>query len=89
MIDISKMKKADVLKRLYDSAKPQGMGFLEYTPPPMLLAKAQSMLDDGQTYFDYVRGRVLKVDLKGDEFSPTLYDRDNGMGAAAAALGVE
>lgn len=27
--------------------------------------------------FDYLYGRVLKVDLSGDEFEESLYDRDN------------
>jgi hypothetical protein len=37
-------------------------------------------------YFDYVFGRVMKVDIGGDEINPALYDRDNGEGAAAAAV---
>ena len=48
--------------------------------------EAKAILDAGQTYFDYVHRRVIKVDLSGDDFSPRLYDRDNGAGAAAAAL---
>lgn len=36
--------------------------------------------------FDYVKGRVMKVDLNGDEFDPWAYDRDNGAGAAAEAI---
>ena len=39
------------------------------------------------TYFDYLYGRVLKVDLKGDDgFEEWLYDRDNGEGAAQQSL---
>lgn len=49
--------------------------------------EAQELLDSGQTYFDYLKGRVMKVDLSGDKLNPFLYDRDNGQGAAAAALG--
>ncbi len=37
-------------------------------------------------YFDYVKGRVMKVHISGDELYPGLYDRDNGEGAAAAAI---
>lgn len=34
---------------------------------------------DNKTYFfDYVRGRPLKINLEGDEFYPAGYDRDNG-----------
>ncbi len=36
--------------------------------------------------YDYVRGRVLKVSIAGDEFDPRLYDRDIGEGAAARVI---
>jgi hypothetical protein len=36
--------------------------------------------------FDYVNGRVLKVNLAGDGFDPVLFDRDNGAGAAKQAI---
>jgi len=32
--------------------------------------------------FDYLHGRVLKIDLSGDTFRVWGYDRDNGQGAA-------
>lgn len=35
MIDISGLDKADVLVTLYESARPQGMGFLVYDSDPM------------------------------------------------------
>ena len=38
------------------------------------------------TYFDYLYGRVLKVDLSGDEFDERLYERDNGRDSAARAI---
>lgn len=43
---------------------------------------------DGYDYADYVKGRVIKVKLPegAESFSPHLYDRDNGDGAALAAL---
>jgi len=37
-------------------------------------------------YFDYLYGKIMKVNLSGDEFSPTLYDRDNGEGSAFKAI---
>jgi hypothetical protein len=40
----------------------------------------------GNFYFDYLAGRVMKVNIEGDEFNPSLYDRDNGEGAAAKAI---
>ena len=38
------------------------------------------------TYFDYLYGKVLKVDLSSDEFDERLYDRDCGIGAARRAI---
>lgn len=39
-----------------------------------------------ELYFDYVKGRPLKVDLTGDSFDPWLFDRDAGPGKAFAAI---
>jgi len=83
--DISKLDKAAVLVALYNNARPQGMGFLHYTPEPMAREEAQKLLDTHK-YFDYLHGRVMKVNLSGNELDPGLYDRDNGPGAAFAAL---
>ena len=82
MISTKGLPKNKVLACLYDSARQQGMGFLQYNPEPMSDKEAKKILDGGQTYFDYVQGRVMKVDLSKDEFDPWLYDRDNGNGAA-------
>lgn len=87
-IDISKMDKAEVLAKLFNSSQPQGLGFLQSPAEPMTADEARQLLNDGQTYFDYLRGRVMKVDLSGDFLRVGLYDRDNGEGAAARALGV-
>lgn len=87
------MTPAEALARLYNRARPQGMGFLAYTPEPMRVTEAQAMIDQGQYYFDYVGGRVMKVSLKeiqeaidngSGDFR--LFDRDNGPGAAMGAL---
>lgn len=48
----------------------------------MTLGYAQEIIDSGQNYFDYLHGRVMKIDLAGDELDPWAYDRDNGQGAA-------
>lgn len=85
MIDISKLDKADVLTALYNNSRPLGLGFLHATPGDMTRAEAQGYLDE-YTYFNYLKGRVMKVELGGDELDPRLYDRDNGRGAAQAAL---
>jgi hypothetical protein len=83
-INIAGLNKAEVLAALYNASKPQGMGMLHYDPKPMTTDEASSLV--GQGYFDYLKGRVMKVSLSGDEFDPWLYDRDNGTGAAARAI---
>lgn len=85
-ISISGLDKAKVLQALYDRAKPQGMGFLQYVPGDMPYKDARALTSGKYLYFDYVAGRVMKVDLSKDTLDPRLYDRDNGDGAAERAL---
>lgn len=85
MIDISGFDKADVLRRLYNRARAQGLGILQFDPKPMTIEEARAFLAKS-TYFDYVKGRVLKVNLSGAMLDEWLYDRDNGAGAALDAL---
>jgi hypothetical protein len=86
MINIKGKDKAEVLAKLFNASKQQGMGFLDKSGASELsIEEAQEIIND-YTNFDYLRGRVMKVDLSGDEFCPWLYDRDNGEGAALAAL---
>jgi hypothetical protein len=84
-LNIAGLDKAQVLKALYDNAKPQGMGFLHYQPDPMDIEEAKILVQDN-TYFDYVKGRVMKVNLLRDTLRCAAYDRDNGEGAAQRAL---
>ncbi len=75
MINISKIDKA------------QGLGFLHFTPQDMTKEEAQAELDKTSSkYFDYLDGRIMKIDLSGNELDPRLYDRDNGQGAAEKTL---
>ena len=85
-IDITGLSKAAVLAALYNASKTQGLGFLQYTPEPMTEAQAAKWIEKWGLSADYLNGRVMKVELCGNTFSPWLYDRDNGRGAAAAAL---
>lgn len=85
-INISGLNKAEVLAALYNNSKPQGMGFLQYTQKDITTEEAAYLLDGGMTSFDYLHGRVMKVNLSGDKLDPFLYDRDNGEGAAERAL---
>jgi hypothetical protein len=86
MIDMKGRDKAEVLAKLYNASRPLGMGFLHFDPKPMSTEEAREILDGGHTYFDYLKGRVMKVNLSKDTFDPWLYDRDNGQGAAERAI---
>ena len=85
MINIKELNKAEVLKKLYNNSKVQGMGFIQAKEEKMTIEQAEEILK-GQTEFDYLNGKVMKVNLSGDEFNPWLYDRDNGEGAAERAI---
>ena len=86
MVDIKGLDKARVLKALYDHSHVQGSGFLQAVPDGVVTVEHCEMLLGSQTYFDYLHGRVLKVELSGDEFDERLYDRDCGEGAAQRAV---
>lgn len=82
MVDIKGLNKAVVLAALYNNSKVQGLGFLQATGKDMTFREAEEILKH-QTYFDYLYGKVMKIDLSSDEqFEEWLYDRDNGAGAA-------
>ena len=86
MIDITGLDKADVLAALYNNSRPQGLGFLQFNPAPMTTEEARAELAAG-TYFDYLHGRVMKIDLAADDFfEERLYDRDLGEGAARRVI---
>lgn len=91
MISIAGLDRAKVLIALYSRSRAQGLGILHATNEKMSLEEANRLLevqdsDDLHGRLDYVRGRVMKVRIAGDEIDERLYDRDNGPGAAAAAI---
>lgn len=85
MISIAGLSKAEVLAALYNRAQPLGMGFLHYDPKPMSIEEATEILKSSE-YFDYLKGRVMKVSLKNSTVDERLYDRDNGQGAFAEVI---
>lgn len=84
-INIKGINKAEVLAALYNASKIQGMGFLQAKSGQMTTLEAEEILKT-RSYFDYLYGKVMKIDLSGDSFNPWLYDRDNGKDAAKYAL---
>lgn len=87
-IDISGLSKAAVLAALYNSSKQQGMGFMHASGrSPMTEIQAEAEIEAcPRCCFDYLHGRVMKVDISGDTLWVALYDRDNGHGSAARAI---
>jgi len=84
-INLKGLNKAAVLAALYNASRPQGAGFMRYDSAPMTVEQAEMILTQ-TTDFDYLKGRVMKVNLSGDELDSWGYDRDNGQGAAAKAI---
>lgn len=86
MVDTRGLSKAEVLAALYNNSKPLGLGLLQFDHKEMTVTEAEELLRQ-TTYFDYLKGRVMKVDLSSsDGFEEWLYDRDNGNGAAQRAI---
>ncbi len=80
-VDISGLDKKSLLNALYQRAKPLGMGFLHYIPNEKLSdSDAEAILKGG--YVDYLRGRVMKINLSGNSVNTRGYNRDNGPNAA-------
>ncbi len=86
MVNTKGLSKAEVLVALYNASHAQGMGLLFAESGDMKIEEAEKIVQT-QSYFDYLKGRVLKVDLSNpDGFDERLYDRDNGNGAADRAI---
>ena len=92
MISYEGLTKAEVLAALWNGSHTQGMSFLAAVPghDRMTMEEAEDIIQklSSRLYFDYLEGRVLKVDLRSDEpvFDEYYYDRDCGEGAAAMAI---
>jgi len=88
MIDIKGLDKAEVLRALYNGSQQQGLGYLDDRGSSDMTAERSKETVEARPKltFDYLHGRVMKVDLAKDSFCPILYDRDNGDGAAEALI---
>jgi hypothetical protein len=86
-MDISNFDKASVLATLYNHSKVQGMGIFQAESGEMTKEEAQKLLDESEDkYFDYLKGKVMKISLADDQLDTRLYNRDNGAGAAERAI---
>ncbi|MCZ1012212.1 hypothetical protein [Streptomyces lydicus] len=88
MLDISGLDKAQVLASLYNNAKIQGRGAGDPRGSIALtVEEAQSVVALHPSMdFEYLYGRILKVDIAGDQFEEWCYDRDNGEKKAARVI---
>lgn len=84
-IQIGNLHKGEVLAALYNASKPKGRGFTQSDSIPMTKDEADTILCYTRD-FEYIKGKVMKVNLSGNSFDPCLYDRDNGEGAAERAI---
>lgn len=80
-MNIKGIDKAKILCILYNNSKPLGLGFMHYEPIDMKYEEAKKLLKT-QKYFDYLKGRVMKINLDTDDLNTWLYNRDNGEGKA-------
>ena len=85
MVNIKGLDKAEVLLELYNNSHQQGLGMLQ-PAKKLTIEDARNLLEE-TTYFDYLFGKVMKVDLSSDEeFEERLYDLDNGEGKAQSVI---
>lgn len=82
IINIGKLDKAEVLIALFHASQKKKLGAVLVG---LSFDKARALLE-GDCYFDYLDGFVMKVDLSSDEVDTRLYDRDNGAGAFEKAI---
>ena len=86
MFDIE-MSDAEVLMRLYNGARQQGLGLLNKRgKSQMTLQEAEDLLAEEGTCFDYLYGRVMKIDVAHRPLDVRLYERDNGPDTELDAL---
>ena len=79
-INIKGINKCDLVMALHaGSFNAQASIYFGSNPP---LTPGDALAASGQ-YIDYLNGRVMKVDVSGNDFEPDIYDRDMGDGAAA------
>ena len=86
-VSIAGLDKVAILAAFYNRAQPQGMGYAHFHPKSMTVEEAQAILDgNSDMYFDYLKGRVMKVDLSKNDVNTALYNRDNGFEAAEKVI---
>ncbi len=89
-MNIQGYEKAEVLAALFNATEPEDSRVAGEDPKQMTKEEARSLLESGQTYFEMVRGRVLKVLILGNEVETCLfnnhYHRWNGKSLVAEKI---
>lgn len=85
-VDIKGLDKGALLAALYNASKPQGLGFIQYNTKPMSAEEGNELIKEDGHSFDYLNGRVMKINISDDQMSTGGYDRDNGQGAVATVV---
>lgn len=78
---IGDLNKAELLIELYNNAPVQGFG-RSCDRSNLSIEDARELIDNQKGDFDYLNGRVLKVNLSEDYLDTWLYNRDNCPGRA-------
>jgi hypothetical protein len=87
-MNIANYDKAEVLAALYNNATVKGMGIFQAESGEMTKEEAAKILEESHDkYFDYLKGRVMKISLANDGLETWLYNRDNGSGSAERVIG--
>ena len=83
-MNISGLNTAAVLAALYNGSHQKGMGFLNLDGESDMTEEQARVEIAGnkRMYFDYLHGRVMKIDLSDQDVYTALYNRENGDGAA-------
>ncbi len=85
-ISLIGLNKADVLKVLYNAAKPPEPDSEYYNSEPMTTEEAQKQIDLLGKQFVYMKHRYLRINLYGDNLDPAIYNACNGQGTAERAI---
>lgn len=78
-VNIAGLDKAAVLFALWSATKTPGLGVLDMINPHKIdLEKCRAALKE-DSYVDYLGGRPIHIDFKGDEIDTTTYDKDSNV----------
>lgn len=91
-VNVGAMPAHEVLRRLWNAATTGGNALILGHDRPLHIMTEEEAKSNILRYglrYDWFQGRILKIDMRElPQLDVCLYDRDNGQGAAARALGL-